>query len=209
MPNRPPPARRSRLWHRFGHCLPPARRLPWPVRRAASVVRGGGIIAYPTEAVWGLGCDPANAAAFGRLLALKGRGEHKGVILIAADLSQLAGYLAPIPRKLRQRLHAAWPHPVTWLLPAHGRCPPWLRGHHDTLAVRITRHAQSALLCQALGGPLVSTSANPSGAAPARTAGEVRRYFGRRVDYRLEGPTGGHARPSQIRDGRSGRVVRR
>lgn len=202
------PPRRAALWRRFGSCLRPTRQ-PWPVRRAARVLHGGGVIAYPTEAVWGLGCDPRNHTAVERLLSLKGRPQEKGVILIAADLDQLAPWLAPIPRPLRRRLLASWPGPVTWLLPPHPNTPDWLRGKHDTLAVRVTDHPGTAALCRAFGGALISTSANPGGAPPARNRAEVRRYFGAKLDYLLDGPTGGLARPTTIRDARSGRVIRR
>ncbi|MFN2309611.1 MAG: Sua5/YciO/YrdC/YwlC family protein, partial [Gammaproteobacteria bacterium] len=115
----------------------------------------------------------------------------------------------PLPAALRRTVFASWPGPVTWLLPARPDVPVWLRGHHDSLAVRVTAHAGSAALCRAFGGALVSTSANPHGQPPARTPLQLRRYFGDHLGYRLPGPLGGRRRPSEIRDGRSGRLVRR
>ena len=181
---------------------------PWQLRRARTVIHGGGVLAYPTEAVFGLGCDPLNPAAVRRVLALKGRAPAKGLILIAADFSQLAPFLQPIGRALQARVGATWPGPVTWLLPARPWVPGLLRGAHDCLAVRVTAHPAARALCLAAGGALVSTSANPAGRAPARTALAVRRWFGAEVDYVLAGRCGGRARPTEIRDGRSGRVVR-
>jgi len=182
---------------------------PWQLRWAAQIVRHGGIIAYPTESVYGLGCDPLDPAAVQRLLELKGRSLEKGFILIAASLEQIAPYLAPLGGAALQRLRASWPGPVTWLLPARAGVPDWLCGAHDTLAVRVTAHPLAAALCRELGHPLISTSANRAGQRPARNALRVRCLFDQRLDYILHGPTGGLGRPTEIRDLRSGRVVRR
>ena len=178
------------------------------LRRAARIVARGGVIAYPTEAVFGLGCDPGNETAVRRLLAIKQRPMVKGLILIAADLAQLEPFIKPLDIESLSRVQATWPGPVTWLLPARSRVPVCLRGHHDTLAVRVTAHPLAAALCRIWGGPLVSTSANISGRPPARTALAVRRQLGQVVDYVLPGRVGGADRPTEIRDLRSGRVVR-
>lgn len=175
---------------------------------AARVVRAGGIVAYPTEAVFGLGCDPRDERAVRRLLTLKRRPAHKGLILIAAHLEQLTPFLQPLTATDRDRLAATWPGPYTWLIPAKTTTPRWLRGRHDTLAVRVTAHPLVAALCQACGHPLVSTSANLSGRPPARSALAVRRQLGRDLDYILPGSTGGEARPTEIRELRTGRRVR-
>ena len=143
-----------------------------------------------------------------RLLALKGRGAEKGLILIAADLSQLEPYLLPLTANLREQVEATWPGPVTWLLPALPEVPQWLRGDHDTLAVRVTDHPLAAALCRASGTALVSTSANRSGRPPARSALAVQRLFGDGLDQILHGPLGGLERPTQIRDARSGAILR-
>ena len=180
----------------------------WQLRQAARVIHAGGLIAYPTEAVYGLGCDPLNAAAVQRLLALKGRPMDKGLILIAADIEQLRPFLLPLSTADEATVRATWPGPVTWLLPARPETPRWLRGSHDTLAVRITDHPLAAALCRQLGHPLVSTSANRSGQPPARTPLAVRRQFGRIVDLIISGPLGGHERPTLIRDLTTGRILR-
>ncbi|MBI5461504.1 MAG: Sua5/YciO/YrdC/YwlC family protein [Gammaproteobacteria bacterium] len=181
---------------------------PWQLRQATRLLRAGAVIAYPTEAVYGLGCDPLNAQAVLRLLALKGRPIEAGLILIAADFNQVEPFLEPLTAALRRKVFATWPGPVTWLLPARPDVPIWLRGRHDSLAVRITAHAGSIALCRAFGGPLISTSANPRGRAPARTPLQIRRYFGAAVDFLLPGPLGARVRPSEIRDARTGRVLR-
>lgn len=178
------------------------------LRAVAGAVRAGGVVAYPTEAVYGLGCDPRNERAVRRLLTLKRRPLHKGLILIADDFAQLAPFLQPLSSVDHARLAATWPGPHTWLIPARPDAPRWLRGRHDTLAVRVTAHPLAAALCRACGHALVSTSANFSGRPPARTALAVRRQLGRSIDAVLAGPTGGVEKPTEIRDLRSQRLVR-
>ena len=165
------------------------------------------MIAYPTEAVWGLGCDPRNPAAVAQVLTLKQRAAAKGVILIAASAEQLAPYLGPLPETARQRLAQRRPVPTTWVVPAAPLAPAWITGGRDTLAVRITDHPLAANLCRAFGGPVVSTSANPGGKPPARSALRVRGYFADQV-YIVPGPLGGAAKPSEIRHLLSGDVLR-
>ncbi len=120
---------------------------------AAAWVARGGLIAYPTEAVYGLGCDPENGHAVRRLLALKARPEHKGLILIAADWAQLEPYVRGLGQTAMAAIHATWPGAVTWLLPARRETPRWLTGEHQTLAVRVTAHPLAAALCRQWGGP--------------------------------------------------------
>jgi L-threonylcarbamoyladenylate synthase len=179
-----------------------------PLRSAAAALRAGGVVAYPTEAVFGLGCDPRDAAALARLVALKGRPADLGVIVIAAEFSQLAPYLAPLPAELEARAAATWPGPVTWVWPAAAGLPALLTGGRGTLAVRVTAHQPAAALCHAFGGALVSTSANRHGAPPARTAVEVRATFPDGLAAVLDLPCGGAARPTEIRDAVGGQVLR-
>jgi L-threonylcarbamoyladenylate synthase len=175
---------------------------------AVAALRAGGVVAYPTEAVYGLGCDPRQAAALDRVLALKGRPTTLGVILIASAFNELAPFLAPLPPALEARASATWPGPVTWVWPCAAGLPPALTGGRDTLAVRVTAHPVAAALCHAFGGALVSTSANRHGEPPARDAAAVRAAFGTGVDAIVDGPCGGLARPTEIRDVRTGAVLR-
>ena len=181
--------------------------MDWHIKRAVAILHQGGIVAYPTEGVWGLGCDPGNSAAVLRLLALKRRPWQKGLILIAADYEQIAPFIAATPAML-ERVRATWPGPVTWLLPAQDTTPPWLRGVHRSVAVRLTAHPLAAALCRRFGGALVSTSANLAGHPAARSRLQVMRCFGATLDYIVPGAAGGLPRPTEIRDGRSGAVVR-
>lgn len=177
---------------------------------AARRLRAGAVIAYPTEGVWGLGCDPWNPDAVGRLLQLKRRLPEKGLILVAASAGQLHPWLADLPPELRARISARPGQPTTWLVPDHrGIAPPWIRGDSEHVALRVSDHPVIIALCQAFGGPVVSTSANPSGREAARTRLAARRYFGRAVDDYLPGSVGTAKGPSTIVDLISGKVLRR
>lgn len=182
--------------------------MSFQIAMASRWTKAGGIIAYPTEAVFGLGCDPADPVAVTRLLAIKRRPVGKGLILVAASWSQLQPWLQKLPEPLEQRLHATWPGPVTWLVPAANDCPPWLTGDHDTLAVRVSAHPVVRALCEKFGGALVSTSANISSLAPARSVLQVQLRFARLVDFIVPGPLGDRQQPTTIRDLKSGRTVR-
>jgi len=175
---------------------------------AVLALRQGGVIAYPTEAVWGLGCDPANEAAVYRLLALKQREVAKGLILAAAEVGQIEHLLKGLDATQRERVLASWPGPVTWVLPVGPDFWPWVRGEHLSVAVRVSAHAGVRALCRAFGGALVSTSANLARAEPARDEAEVRQQFGDGLAAILPGALGGDLKPSEIRDARSGAILR-
>lgn len=181
---------------------------PFLLRNAAATLQGGGVIAYPTEAVYGLGCDPLNAQAVQRILDLKRRASSKGMILIAADYRQIRPFIQPLGDDRMQEIRASWPGPNTWILPAAANAPAWLTGGRDTIAVRVTAHPIAAALCRAAEMPLVSTSANLSSQPPARSALQVYRLFDDRLDLIISGATGGALQPTCIRDGRSGAVLR-
>ena len=179
------------------------------LRRACHILDRGGIVAYPTESVFGLGCDPANRLAVMSLLALKQRDWRKGLIVVAATIEQLDGWINWGDKaSYRRMLESRWPGPETWVLPALPHIPRWLRGQHDTLAVRVTDHPGAAALAEAWGGCIVSTSANRSSARPARSALALRRSLGRACPFILPGRVGGLAQPTPIRDIRSGLRLR-
>ncbi len=175
---------------------------------AVNALRSGGVIAYPTEAVWGLGCDPFNQSAVLDLLQMKQRDWRKGVILVAADIAQLAPYLHGIDDNILQTLYASWPGPNTWLVPDNGAAPDWITGGRDTLAVRVSAHPVVATLCERFGAPIVSTSANPAGKPPARKLFDVQKYFGSHVDTVVPGHLGNLQNPTQIRDAITGEICR-
>jgi len=167
------------------------------------------VIAYPTEAVFGVGCDPDSEVAVNRLLALKQRPVEKGLILIAASFEQLKPYIddASLNAAQREAVFKHWPGPVTFVFPAKPSTPRWLTGRFDSLAVRVTDHPLVIQLCEAYGKPLVSTSANLTGLPPCRTAQEVLEQFGEAFPV-MKGPTGGRQNPSEIRDALTGKLFR-
>lgn len=175
---------------------------------AVAALREGGVIAYPTEAVWGLGCDPDSTAALTRLLALKQRDPAKGMILVAAGLDQLLPWLDGLCMNQRSQLEQPCDTPTTWLVPDNGRAHRLVRGDHQRVALRVSRHPLVARLCRAYGGPLVSTSANRAGEPAAISSAQLRASFGSGLDAVLEGALGGHQRPSTIRDLLTGQVLR-
>jgi len=179
----------------------------WQLHEALRLLRAGGVIAYPTETVYGLGCDPFSGTAVLHLLALKQRNISQGVILVASDIAQLLPLLQPLSTAVRKRIGKPAASPVTWVVPCRPETPRWLTGTHDTLAVRITGHPVARALCDGLGGPLVSSSANLHGRHPATTALGVRRAFGNRLDAIVHGDCG-TGRPSSVRDAVTGRILR-
>ena len=178
------------------------------IQQAVDALRQGGVIAYPTEAVFGLGCDPLNDDAVKRIIALKGRDANKGLILIAASFSQLEPYIKELDQQTQQELLNSWPGPVTWIVPANESVSSSLRGKHTSLAVRVTDHPLVQQLCNSFDGAIVSTSANPAGEQPARNEQEVKNYFEDKLDYILAGETGGLDKPTEIRDALSKEFIR-
>ena len=181
---------------------------PWQLRQAVFALRAGGVVAYPTETVFGLGCDPLNAGAVETILKLKRRPIEKGLILIGANLQQLLPYINVKDHALLQKLEQTSDRPTTWICPARENIPTWLTGRHSSIAVRITTHPVAKALCQTLGHAIVSTSANLSGLNPARTRLTVWRYFNQQLDYILGSKCTAETKPSQIIDLCSGQVIR-
>ena len=175
---------------------------------AVERLRAGHVIAYPTEAVYGLGCDPANEAAVRKLLLLKDRHESAGLVLIASEFAQLKPWISNVEETQLEQAMQTWPGPVTWLFPRAAGVPDYVAGKHDTIAVRITAHEPSRALCEAFGSALISTSANHTTAKPARSAAEVRGYFATELAGILTGALGDGESPSEIRDLVSGNIIR-
>ena len=179
------------------------------IKQACSYLKTGGIVAYPTESCYGLGCDPRNNKAIKSLLEIKHRPWHKGLILIASSVDQLYPF---IDRKQfdMDKVQASWPGPTTWVVPAAEGISHYLRGNHQGIAVRVTDHPLASLLCRTFRGPIVSTSANPGRYPPALSAKGVRRYFAEgEVEMILEGPLGELESPTPIYDAVSGNTLRK
>ncbi len=179
----------------------------WHLEQAARIILKGGVISYPTEAVYGLGCDPWDLWAVSRILSLKKRSISKGLIVIASCPEQLESLIVYPDQKIRNRILSSWPGPNTWVLPASAQCPWWLTGAHDGLAVRVTAHPLCRMLCE-MAGPIVSTSANIAEKSAARTAWKVQMIFNNRLDMILRGSTSGEAGPTRIRDAITGKQLR-
>ena len=179
------------------------------LNNACKLIESGGIVAYPTEAVFGLGCDPMNEHAVRRLSEIKKRPQNKSYILITDNFARLRPFCAPIDDLRWQRVKQDWPGPYTWVFPATELCPRWLCNKEVGIAVRVTAHPVAAALCNLCGHALVSTSANPSGEPPAKTWQEVEATFNDTVDYIVCGdvsyPTG---KPTVIRNATSCKRIR-
>ncbi|MBO1256812.1 Sua5/YciO/YrdC/YwlC family protein [Alteromonas sp. 5E99-2] len=169
----------------------------------------GEIIVYPTEAVMGMGCDPDNELAVSKLLSLKKRNVDKGLILVAANYSQLLPYVedSAIPPGRRPDIFSSWPGPITWLMPKASKAPKWITGQHAKIAVRVTSYPPLIALCERLGKPIVSTSANLSGEPSCISKQDVESQFGEQVVY-VDGDVEGRHSPSTIKDAVSGNTVR-
>jgi L-threonylcarbamoyladenylate synthase len=180
----------------------------WHIREAVRRIAAGGIIAYPTETLYGLGCDPFNGRVVMRLLSLKQRSIEQGLILIASHFSQVESLLSDLPQAVRKRVRYPRIPPVTWVLPCLPEVPYWIRGSHASLAIRITSHPMAAGLCERWGGPLVSTSANIHGRHPATGPLSVHKAFHDQLDYVLHDPAVAANRPSEIRDAITDAILR-
>ncbi len=174
---------------------------------AVRVLRRGGVVAHASEGVWGLACDPFDSSAVAKILAIKGRAVAKGLIVIAHDAAQFGPELAALEDAVATRIRASWPGAVTWVV-ATRRFPDWITGGSDAVAIRVPDHAQARALTALFGGPLVSTSANRSGAPPATCAASVSASLGAEVDYLLPGKIGARRGPSRIFDAASGKALR-
>lgn len=178
------------------------------IEQAVKVVRDGGVIAYPTEYCFGLGCDPMNTKAVRRILRIKNRAAEQGLILIAADLQQVVEYADIEASPITEKILQSWPGPVTWTLPALGHVSDWIKGMHSSIAMRVTGHVLSAAICRQFGHAMVSTSANRHTQAALRSAAEVAAEMGGEIDYIVAADVGGAQRASQIRDGLTGAILR-
>lgn len=176
----------------------------------SNVLRQGGIIGYPTESVYGLGCNPFCERAVLEIFRLKQRSVAQGFLLIGANWEHIAGFIdfQQIPDERLRVIEAHWPGPYTWVFPASSRVPRWLVGKHSGIALRLTAHPAAAAICDSFEGAIVSTSANPHGSPPARSAEALRAYFPTELAAIVEEPLGGIAQPTPIRDALTGASLR-
>lgn len=175
---------------------------------AVKCLEAGGIIAYPTEGVFGLGCDPFDVEAVQRIIVLKGRTSHQGFILLVHDWEQVDRLAAPLSEEVKQQMQATWPGHHTWLLPKSDHVPRWLTGQYDTIACRMPAFSHLRALLSAYGGPIVSTSANLHGQPPCMSEDSVAATFQDGIDYLLSGPLGGASGVSKIQSALTGEFIR-
>ena len=175
------------------------------IDEALSLLVLGQLIAYPTETVYGLGCDPFNQKAVSRLLALKKRDVNKGLILLIRDWSQLTPLIEAIPASQLEWVKSTWPGPITWVFPKSLKIPLWVSGDHPGIAIRMSAHGVAKALC--VKGPIISTSANITSLMPALNSDEVIAQFPDGIDAIIPGTSGG-GNPSAIYDALSGRQLR-
>nr|WP_201746312.1 L-threonylcarbamoyladenylate synthase [Veronia nyctiphanis] len=180
------------------------------VEQCVEALRRGEVIAYPTEGVFGVGCDPDDSSAIEALLAVKDRQKAKGLILIAASLEQLNGYIdmSQLPDSVKEQVKASWPGPVTWVMPKGEKVTSWVSGQFDTVAVRVSDHPDVQALCQAFGKPITSTSANLAGEPPCMSVADVELHLAERVKTVFDGKTGNRDKPTEIRDALTGNILR-
>jgi L-threonylcarbamoyladenylate synthase len=174
-------------------------------RQAVKSLAQGEVVAVPTEAVYGLSADPKNLQAVQRLIDLKKRNPDKGLIIVAAHLTQLEPFIDI--QNISETILSTWPGPFTWVFPTRSTVSSLLRGKHETIAVRVTAHPVMSGLCAEFGGALVSSSANPEGLAPALSVQDIRDYFGNDLVI-VPGELGGRVSPTEIRDARTGEIIR-
>jgi L-threonylcarbamoyladenylate synthase len=174
------------------------------------LVRDGGVVAYPTEAVFGLGCDPYNAKAVACIHQMKQRNADMGFLLIASEFQHVETLIDTkrVPFAVLEKAKSSWPGPITWIFPASPIVPKWVTGAHNGIALRVTAHPPTAALCRSFGGALVSTSANPHGKPPARTLQEALCYFPAGLVAAMDAEVGTASRPTPIMDALTGKVIR-
>ena len=184
----------------------------WALNRLVQALSRGAVIGYPTDTIWGLGCNPLDPQSVARILQIKQRPVDKGLILLSSRLEFCEDYIE-LGQVQRDIIEAPVERPTTWLVEASDACPPWIRGNHATVAVRITDHPLLRYLCGRLQSPLVSTSANHAGKSTARSALQLRRQFRDQLDFIVTGFEAGgfntgDARPSEIKSLTSGNLLR-
>ncbi|HEY3380380.1 MAG TPA: L-threonylcarbamoyladenylate synthase [Vicinamibacterales bacterium] len=183
--------------------LDPVNPDPAVLRRAADVVRREGLVAFPTDTLYGLAADPWSEAAVARLFAVKGRDATRALPVIAADAEQIERCIAGLPRAARRLAARFWPGPLTLVIDASPGLAAAVYGEARTVAVRVPDHAVARGLAAAVGRPITSTSANRSGDEPAASPDDVAVALGADVDGLLDaGPTPGGL-PSTIVDART------
>ncbi len=179
----------------------------WQNNLAVKLLKRGGIIAYPTESVYGLGCDATNLNAIAQLLSIKNRPQAKGLIILVSHIEQAFEFIAPLNQQQIETIKQPNIRATTWLLNKSSHLSPLLVGKHDKIAVRVTSNPVAKNLCQLLNKPLVSTSCNLSSKPASSHVSIVRNQMKMKLNLILSGSCGGQL-PSRIVDLQSSRIIR-
>ncbi|MFV9614726.1 MAG: L-threonylcarbamoyladenylate synthase [Gammaproteobacteria bacterium] len=153
------------------------------IRHAVHIINRGGIIAYPTDTIYGLGCDPYNPDAVKKINAIKQRPLNKQFILLAANINQLRPLI--LIKKEQEKIITQNTQVTSWIVKASPTAPPWLVGDSKTLCIRISKHDEVQRLCNTLGHAIISTSANLAGKKTAKNALQLHKYFHQYVEIIL------------------------
>ncbi|UAA38822.1 Sua5/YciO/YrdC/YwlC family protein [Paraneptunicella aestuarii] len=178
-------------------------------KQLGALFHQGQVFAYPTEAVFGLGCDPLNEQAVNRLLELKQRPVEKGLILVADTWERVADYvdIQQLSESQLKDVLATWPGFITWLLPRSDKAPEWITGGSPLIAIRVSAHPVVQAICASVQSTLVSTSANLTGQDAIKNRQQLEQVFQDKVVY-IDGELGGAEKPSQIRNALDGQIIR-
>jgi len=171
---------------------------PGVIDEAVHMLKKGGVIAYPTETVYGLGCDAFCEAAVQRVFELKGKMTNEPMLVLIGRAEGLASLVSSVPPAGRFLMDRFWPGPLTLVFQASQRVPRTLTGGKDTIGCRVSPDPVCAALLERFQRPLVSTSANPAGRPPARSASEVSAFFPDRVHFILDGGKRSLGLPSTV-----------
>jgi len=178
------------------------------IEQAIAAINHGGVVVYPTEGVYGLGCDYLNEDCVHKILRLKQRDVSKGLVLVASHIQQILPLIQPENRADLARALKTWPGHQTWIFPKSMLTPAWISGHFDSVAVRVSAHPVVKQLCDRLSAPLVSTSANFTNQPTPNNIQEQFKLWGDSVDFYLDLPLGGSNQPSSIKLANSGKIIR-
>jgi L-threonylcarbamoyladenylate synthase len=174
---------------------------------AVEILRKGGTVVYPTETVYGIGCDPINRSACERIQQMKKRVNYKTLLLISCDIEQVEKTLGKLNETGSRLAQVFWPGPLTMVIRPEKEMPDYLYGISSGIAVRVTSHPIASELAREFGAPIISTSANLTGDPPIVTYEDALELFGSEADIILKNPEPLHGKPSTVVDVTTGSIA--
>ncbi|MEE3003380.1 MAG: L-threonylcarbamoyladenylate synthase [Pseudomonadota bacterium] len=179
------------------------------IEKAILALQREQVIAYPTESMYGLGCDIYSQDALLRIIKLKKRDASKGLIVVAANWQQVENLTEKLPESDYREIFNTWPGATTWVFPAKSEVPQLVTGSKKTIAIRISSNPFVQELCKGFKGPIISTSANIQGHPPAISMQETFAVFGNKIDCYVPGKIGENKKASKIIDAQTKIVLRK